>query len=155
METWRITYYSQASNARAYPKLLPIPIKGPRHRIAPMVQRSHGPQKSRRSDRRETKRPKRDKETKETEELTDERTRGQAEDNIVLSFSSFRLYYHPLPTSVTVARNMDVAHCAESVRNKKNGYIYEKSFTLSIGCRIDDTYSLGTRVAATTCVARV
>ena len=54
-----------------------------------------------------------------------------------------------------VARNMDVVHCAESVRNKKNGYIYEKSFTLSIGCRIDDTYSLGTRVAATTCVARV
>ena len=146
METWRITYYSQASNARAYPKLLPIPIKGPRHRIAPMVQRSHGPQKSRRSDRRETK---------ETEGLTDERTRGRAEDNIVLSFSSFRLYYHPLPTSVTVARNMDVAHCAESVRNKKNGYIYEKSFTLSIGCRIDDTYSLGARVAATTCVARV
>ena len=99
-------------------------------------------------------RPK-DQKTKETEGLTDERTRGRAEDNIVLSFSSFRLYYHPLPTSVTVARNMDVAHCAESVRNKKNGYIYEKSFTLSIGCRTDDTYSLGTRARTTICVARV
>ena len=38
---------------------------------------------------------------------------------------------------------------------QKNGYIYEKSFTISIGCHFYDDHSLGTRARTTICVARV
>ena len=84
-----------------------------------------------------------------TNRLTDERTsRGQYR-FVVFVISS-------LLSSPPHESNYGTEYGCSTLRGKrskqKNGYIYEKSFTLSIGCRTDDTYSLGTRVAATSCM---
>ena len=87
-----------------------------------------------------------------TNKLTDERTsRGQYR-FVVFVISS-------LLSSPPHESNYGTEYGCNALRGKrakqKNGYIYEKSFTLSIGCRTDDTYSLGTRARTTICVARV
>ena len=125
----------------------PIPHQNPVRDIA-LLPWSKGLMVPKNQDEVSEERPS-DQRDRGTNRLTDERTsRGQYR-FVVFVISS-------LLSSPPHESNYGTEYGCNALRGKrakqKNGYIYEKSFTLSIGCRTDDTYSLGTRVAATSCM---
>ena len=128
----------------------PIPHQNPVRDIA-LVPWSKGLLVPKNQDEVTEERPS-DQRDRGTNRLTDERTsRGQYR-FVVFVISS-------LLSSPPHESNYGTEYGCNALRGKRakqiNGYIYEKSFTISIGCHFYDDHSLGTRVGTTICVARV